>query len=69
MDVENLHDFRKQIDMCISRAEHDMEETQQPYDREMAIARTKLQEAKMWVGKCLEHMDEPLPDGYRQDKG
>lgn len=70
MDVENLHDFRKQIDMCISRAEIDMEGTEPnlgfpnagEYRRAMALVRTKLQEATMWLNKCIEQTEEPLSE-------
>ena len=35
--------------------------------REMAIVRTKLQEAKMWAGKCLEVEGAPFPEELRDE--
>ena len=75
---EKLHLFRKEIDACIERALYFKggrpNEEQDPHQsecrkagREMALAYTKLQEAKMWVGKCLEVLEGPLPPQY-QDK-
>lgn len=39
----------------------------QPGAREMALVRTKLQEAKMWVGKVLEANGNPLPEEFRDE--
>ena len=70
-----LHELRKQIDACIIDAGNykqpwstqEDEEPQNPFMREMALAYTKLQEAKMWVGKCLEQLGSELPKEF-QDK-
>lgn len=35
--------------------------------REMALVHTKLQEAKMWVGKVLEEMGSELPAEFRDE--
>ncbi len=35
--------------------------------REMALVYTKLQEAKMWVGKCLEQLGSELPTEFRDE--
>ena len=53
MDQEGLHNFRTKIDACIKDAEKAMGSGEN-YGREMALVRTKLQEAKMWAGKCFE---------------
>jgi len=60
MTNEQLHQFRKYIDMAINSAEQDIT-PEIPYDREMRIVHTKLQEAKMWTGKCLEVAGSPFP--------
>lgn len=64
MTQEKVHDFRKLIDANIQIAERDLssDESDRPdYKREMALVRTKLQEAKMWAGKILEVMGAPFP--------
>lgn len=76
MTTEQLHKFRQDIDACIQTAEADMKAPQigtgsqgtpagHRYIRELAITRTKLQEAKMWVGKCLELLGSQLPEEFR----
>lgn len=68
--LENfLHDFRKEIDKNIQTAENQLErkDLSGNYMRCMALARTKLQEAKMWAGKCLEAIGSELPKEF-QDK-
>lgn len=35
--------------------------------REVALSITKLQEAKMWLGKALEEIGHPLPEEYRDE--
>ncbi|HDY66728.1 MAG TPA: hypothetical protein ENH85_02935 [Candidatus Scalindua sp.] len=67
-----LHNFRKEIDACIQTAENDLSsgESERPeYTREMALVRTKLQEAKMWAGKCLEVIGSPFPKELRDKAG
>lgn len=52
---DQLHEFRRNIDVCILVASNSMtckEGESCEYNREMEIATIKLQEAKMWVGKC-----------------
>ena len=59
---EELHTFRKEIDALIQKAKA----SQDPRcGREMALAHTKLQEAKMWVGKCLEAIGSELPEEFQ----
>lgn len=63
MTNEQIHEFRKEIDALIVKAEADLdpENPKNVYAREMALVRTKLQEAKMWCGKCLEVLGSPFP--------
>lgn len=68
MNESELHEFRKIIDSNIHTAENciiNIESEHLPYGREMALARTKLQEAKMWVGQCLGKMGSELPKEFR----
>lgn len=77
MTIEQLHQFRKQIDACIKVAENDLlsyvngvrvnSNPENIYGREMSLVRTKLQEAKMWAGKCLERADAPFPAELRDE--
>ena len=59
---EELHTFRKEIDALIKKAKAS---STVMIGREMALVHTKLQEAKMWVGKCLEEMGSELPEEFR----
>jgi hypothetical protein len=66
--VEPLHNFRKQIDGCIRQ----IDDYSSPlrsyiYFREADLVKTKLQEAKMWVGECIEKLGSELPKEF-QDK-
>ncbi len=61
---EELHTFRKEIDALIQKAKATGDSR---IGREMALVHTKLQEAKMWAGKCLEAIDSGLPEEF-QDK-
>lgn len=63
MTNEQLHEFRKQIDACINVCDAEIVPgaVMMPYVREMDLAKVKLQEAKMWVGKCLEMNGSPFP--------
>ena len=68
MNESELHEFRKRIDASIHIAENCLINSESEgllYVRELAIARTKLQEAKMWVGKCLEQLGSELPKEFR----
>lgn len=65
-----LHSFRKYIDGAINIAEQyiknqDSDPNLQRMAREIALVRTKLQEAKMWTGKCLEAIGSELPQEFR----
>ena len=57
---ECLHNFRKEIDACIQKSKA-FQESKPKFGREMALVHTKLQEAKMWAGKCLEVLGSPFP--------
>ncbi len=37
------------------------------YGREMALAHTNAQLLKMWLGKCIEAIDAPLPAEFRDE--
>jgi hypothetical protein len=65
---EFLHVFRTKIDECIKIAEADLVMAPRPYGREMSLVRTKLQEAKMWAGKCLEFVDNnDFPEALKDE--
>lgn len=65
-----VHDLRKQVDACIRDVNYFR---MLPYKenplaqglREVKLAYTKLQEAKMWLGKVLEAIGSELPEQYR----
>lgn len=71
-----IHSLRKEIDRAISDAQI-IRQWSKPntnvtapgtdYGREISIVITKLQEAKMWAGKCLEMLGSELPKEF-QDK-
>ena len=63
-----MHGFRKEIDANIVVAEKIKEALgREAGGREIALAYTKLQEAKMWIGKVLEAQGSELPPEF-QDK-
>jgi hypothetical protein len=64
VNVEQIHEFRKEVDALILKAEGVLA-GDNVYGREMALVRTKLQEAKMWAGQCLAVMGNHLPPAYR----
>ena len=59
---EEIHTFRKEIDALIQKAKQSQDSR---FGREMALVHTKLQEAKMWAGKCLEAIGSELPEQFR----
>ena len=61
VNVEDIHAWRKQIDAHIKAAEYMLSFKPEKGAREIALVRTKLQEAKMWAGKVLEEIGDPLP--------
>lgn len=67
---DKMHDLRRRIDALIQYASSVKNDTRPEYakgKREIALSYTKLQEAKMWVGKVLEEMGSELPAQF-QDK-
>ncbi|HHD63499.1 MAG TPA: hypothetical protein ENK96_03845 [Desulfobulbaceae bacterium] len=64
---EVLHNFRKSIDALIQWANELRQDRESGFGREMSLTHTKLQEAKMWTGKCLEMIGSELPEEF-QDK-
>ena len=73
---EALHELRKQIDAVINYAGtfkvsigelNPDTENKKKMGREISLVYTKLQEAKMWAGKCLEQVGSELPKEF-QDK-
>lgn len=71
-----LHDLRKTVDGAIKavgswRIERGLDQPvgkeQAECQREIALAYTKLQEAKMWLGKALEVVGSQLPAEYRDE--
>jgi hypothetical protein len=65
MNNEDLHEYRKQIDSLIQAAGRMKDTRPEKGGREIAIVYTKLQEAKMWVGKVLEELGSELPAEFR----
>jgi len=72
-EEETIHSLRKQVDACIQsvgklkierNSDTETTENQEKIQREVALAYTKLQEAKMWLGKCLEMLGSELPAQY-----
>ena len=61
--VPIIKEFRKEIDANIQKAARLLsEQVLGPnYGRELALVRTKLEEAKMWAGKVLEAVGNPFP--------
>ena len=67
VNVEDLHEFRKQIDAMIQSAKRMLDSRPAKGGREVALVHTKLQEAKMWAGKVLEELGSEMPKEL-QDK-
>lgn len=73
--IQDLHDFRVQIDSCIKIAalfklqpnQEARYVNQGKMQREIALLYTKLLEAKMWAGKCLEAIGSPFPAHLRDE--
>ncbi len=59
---------RVDIDRCIKSGKILLESVNRGTGgRELALSFTKLQEAKMWLGKALEELGSPLPQEYRDE--
>lgn len=59
--TDDVHTLRVKIDGAIKALEAFVP------SRELALVKTKLQEAKMWAGKELERMGSELPAEYRDE--
>ena len=64
---DSLHEMRKSVDALIQWANELRKNRESGYGREMSLVHTKLQESKMWIGKCLEQIGNELPKEF-QDK-
>lgn len=64
--MEQLKALRVAIDKNIKTVETLQDEVKGGA-RELALVRTKLQEAKMWVGKVIEAGGSSLPTEYRDE--
>lgn len=58
----HVKDLRVQIDAVIKRIESEFAPS-----RELALVKTKLQEAKMWAGQELGRMGSSLPAEFRDE--
>lgn len=73
MNLQELKDLRVSIDSNIKKTDQLRGKTGRNGEivasgaREMALVKTKLQEAKMWVGKVLEENNSPLPEEFRDE--
>lgn len=68
--VQIVKDLRVKVDSCIQETEL-LKNTERfefkDAKREAALAYTKLQEAKMWLGKVLEQMGNVFPEEFRDN--
>ncbi|HDZ16984.1 hypothetical protein LCGC14_0641240 [marine sediment metagenome] len=62
--AEMFHEMRKSIDALIQWTKK-LQQNDSSYGREISLVHTKLQEAKMWAGKCLEAIGSKLPEEFR----
>ena len=62
-----LHSMRKSIDAIIQWSDELRQNRESSYGREMSLVHTKLQEAKMWAGKCLEAIGSTFPEELRDE--
>lgn len=64
---QQLKDLRVAIDANIKTAQAYQDVFVVEGARELGLVLTKLQEAKMWVGKVMEANDSPLPQEFRDE--
>lgn len=69
---EGMHELRQQVDGLIKTFAYYKKNPPSVNEsprgaRELAIVHTKLQEAKMWIGKVLEEMGHELPPEFRDE--
>jgi len=50
----DIHEFRKQIDVLIGATQYMIDSKPKKGGCEVALVKTKLQEAKHWLGEALE---------------
>lgn len=63
-----IKSLRVSIDSTIQDAQKIAEQLNRgPAGREIALAITKLQEAKMWAGQALGALGHTLPEEYRDE--
>lgn len=65
---EKMHDIRVRIDaniQYVAMVKNDVRPEYAKGKRELALAYTKLQEAKMWIGKVLEELGSELPAQFQ----
>jgi hypothetical protein len=64
---EKTKDIRVKIDALVQYAKQQRDDTRPEFSagkRELSLAVTKLEEAKMWCGKVFEDMGRELPKQY-----
>lgn len=67
---EKMHDLRQKTDAVIRYVATFKNDSRPEYakgKRELALAYTKLQEAKMWFDKVLEELGSELPAEFRDE--
>lgn len=65
---EQIHDLRKETDSVLQHVNILRQYKGRVNGmREVKLAYTKLQEAKMWLGKVLEELGSELPAQYRDE--
>ena len=65
---EKVHDARQQVDRVLQYVLLQKNDTRYTKgQREYVLSYTKLQEAKMWLGKVLEELGSELPAQYRDE--
>lgn len=68
MEQDDLKQLRVEIDRNIQAVAYAKSRLGgQPGAREISIVYTKLQEAKMWVGKVMEARGSELPQQFRDE--
>lgn len=68
--IEKVKEMRKLIDANIKFAQNlkaDEREEYKKFGREISLVITKLEEGKMWGGKCLGALGSELPEEFRDE--
>ena len=65
--VDNIKSLRLEIAKATQLAQKYKEVHGSEMGREISLVITKLQEAKMWAGKCLEVIGNTLPEEFRDE--